>query len=132
MNIQYVQVQIGGFALYWQSALEYKIICFNTEKVQKVQMTINNDYWWIIIIKFCCISKVFGIWLHSDCFDISISIYLWRCLLMLVISIASITSADSAKQAGLVGCSDIYLSKLHAVAIFFKVENFCASLYMYT
>ena len=49
---------------------------------------------------------------------------------MLVVGTASVMSTDGAKQAGLVGCSDIYLSKLHPVAIFFKVENLCANLYI--
>ena len=66
-----------------------------------------------------------------DYFDISISIYLWHYLLTLVVGTVSLTLADGTKQAGLVGCSDIYLSKLCPVAIFFKVENLCAYLYMY-
>ena len=50
---------------------------------------------------------------------------------MVIVGSTSVTSADGAKQAGLVGCNDIYLSKLCPVAIFFKVENLCADLYMY-
>ena len=42
---------------------------------------------------------------------------------MLIISTTSLTLMDSAKQAGLVGCSGIYLSKLCSLAIFFKIEN---------
>ena len=55
-----------------------------------------------------------------DYFDASIRIYLWRCLLTFVIGTASLTLVDGAKQAGLVGCSGTYLSKLHPVAIFSK------------
>ena len=39
--------------------------------------------------------------------------------------------ADGTKQAGLVGCSDSYLSKSCPVAIFFKVENLYTYLYIY-
>ena len=47
---------------------------------------------------------------------------------MLVVGTASVTSADGAKQAGLVGCSDIYLSKLRPVAISSK-KRICVSIY---
>ena len=50
---------------------------------------------------------------------------------MLAVGTVPLTLVDGAKQAGLVGCSNINLSKLYPVAIFFKVENLCANLYMY-
>ena len=46
---------------------------------------------------------------------------------MLVIGTTSLTLADGTKQAELVGCNNTYLSKLHQVAIFFKVESLCAN-----
>ena len=49
---------------------------------------------------------------------------------MLVVGTASFTLADGAKQARLVGCSGIYLSKSCLVAIFIKVENLGAYLYI--
>ena len=48
-----------------------------------------------------------------------------------VVSTISLTLMDGAKQAGLVGYSDIYLFKLYPVAIFSKEENLCANLYTY-
>ena len=50
---------------------------------------------------------------------------------MLVVGPAFVMLADGAKQAGLVGCSDSYLSKSCPVAIFSKLENLCAYLYIY-
>ena len=50
----------------------------------------------------CCINKVLCILLGFDYFDISISIYLWRCLLLLVVGTASVMLMDAAKQAELV------------------------------
>ena len=49
---------------------------------------------------------------------------------MLIVGTASLMLAHSAKQARLVGCSDIYLLKLYPVAIFFKVEVLGAYLYI--
>ena len=50
---------------------------------------------------------------------------------MLIVGTTSLTLVDGAKQAGLVGCSDTYLSKSRPVAIFFKVEILGAYLYVY-
>ena len=67
-----------------------------------------------------------------DYFDVSISIYLWCHLLMLVVGTISLTLADGAKQAGLVGCSDIYLSKLQPSSYLFQSREFvCANIYIY-
>ena len=44
---------------------------------------------------------------------------------------ASLILADGAKQARLAGYSGIYLSKPRSEAIFFKVENLGAYLYVY-
>ena len=52
-------------------------------------------------------------------------------LLTLVVGTASVMLADGANQAGLMGYSDSYLSKLCPVAIFSKLENLCAHLYIY-
>ena len=65
-----------------------------------------------------------------DYFDINISIYLWRCLLTLVVGTAFLILKDGAKQAGLVDFSGIYLLKLCPVAVFFEGENLGAYLYM--
>ena len=92
-----------------QSALECKIVQCNMEKVWKVWKAIDDGYWLVIIFKFCCIKRVFCIWLDFDYFDVSISNYLWHHLLALVVSTASLILADGAKQAGLVGCGGIYL-----------------------
>ena len=92
---------------------------------------IQDGYWLVIIIKFVCFNRVFGIWLTFNYFDISISIYLWHCLPTLIVGTASLTLVDGTKQSGPVGCSGIYLSKLRPVAIFTKIENLCAYLYIY-
>ena len=52
-------------------------------------------------------------------------------MLTLIVGTASLTLADDTKQAGQVGCSGIFLSKSHPVAIFLKVENLGAYLYIY-
>ena len=52
-------------------------------------------------------------------------------MLTLIVGTAFVILIDSAKQAGLVACSDSYLSKLRPVAIFSKLENFCAYSYIY-
>ena len=96
------------------------------EKVRKMQKAIDKGYWLVQIIKSSCINRVFCTWLSFDYFDVSISIYLWRRLLTHVTGTVPLMLVDGAKQAGLVGCSDSYLSKSRPVAIFFKLENFCA------
>ena len=53
-------------------------------------------------MKKCCINKDFCILLGFDFFDVSISIYLWHCLLMLVVGTTSVMLMDGTKQAGLV------------------------------
>ena len=50
---------------------------------------------------------------------------------MLVVGTASLMLIGGAKQAGLVVCSGIYLSKSHPVTIFFKVETSGSYLYIY-
>ena len=65
-----------------------------------------------------------------DYFDISVSIYLWHRLLMLVVGTTSLTLVDGAKQAKLVGYSGIYLLKLHPVSISLKIGNLGAYLYI--
>ena len=50
---------------------------------------------------------------------------------MLVAGTAFLTLADGTKQAGLVGYSSIYLSKLCLIAIFPKAEYLGAYLYIY-
>ena len=108
-----------------------EIVCCNTEKVWKVQKTIDNGYWLLMIIKFGCINKVFCILLGFYCPDIGFSIYLWCRRLMFIVGTASVTLVDGAKQAGLVSCSGSYWLKLCPVVIFFKVEILGDHLYIY-
>ena len=66
-----------------------------------------------------------------DCFDINIGMYHWHRLLALIVGTASLMLGDGTKKAGIMGCSDVYWSKLYPVAIFFKVENLFSYLHMY-
>ena len=53
-------------------------------------------------------------------------------MLTLVVGTASLKLADSAKQAGLRGCSGIYLPKSRSVAIFVQSREFeCLFIYLY-
>ena len=67
-----------------------------------MQEAIDNGYWLVKIIKKGCINKDFCILLGFDYFDVGVSIYPWRRLLMLIVDTASIMLIDGAKQAGLV------------------------------
>ena len=68
----------------------------------KVQKTIDDGYWLVIIIKKYCINKDFCILLGFDYFDVGISIYLWHRPLTLVVGTAFVTLTDGTKQARLV------------------------------
>ena len=76
---------------------------------QRTNYIIDNGYWLVIIVNFYCINMVFCNWLSFDYFDVSISIYLWCHLLMLVVGTASLTLVDGTKKTGLVSCSGIYI-----------------------
>ena len=67
-----------------------------------MRKTIDDGYWLVINIKKCFINKDLCILLGFDYFDIGISIYFWRHLLMPVVGTAFVTLTNGAKQAGLV------------------------------
>ena len=114
-----------------QSAQECKKCEAIQKKMQKVQKTIDNGYWLLIIIKVSCISRSFFIWFIFDNFDVGISICLWCYRLMLIVGTASVILADSVKQAKLMSCSGSYWAKLCPLAIFFKVEILGDHLHIY-
>ena len=63
-----------------------RIVQNNIEKCEKCKGSSKIITYWQLLLKICCIDRVFCILLGFAYFDLNISTYLWRYLLVLIVA----------------------------------------------